>query len=153
MRTNTRQGTRTLKKTECIGRPKGGLSTKILATCDAQGNPLGFHLTGGQACDLAGSDHLIGDLEARNLLADKGYDGDARVIEPLILAGKQVVIPPKSNRKVQRYCDKVLYKARHLIENFFEKLKHYSAIATRYDKRATAFLGAIHLPASMIWLK
>ena len=117
------------------------------------GNPLGFHLTGGQACDLEGSDHLIGDLEAGILLADKGYDADGRVIEPLILAGKQVVIPPKSNRKVQRYYDKALYKARHLIENFFEKLKHYRAIATRYDKRAIAFLGAIHLAASMIWLK
>lgn len=141
------------KKTECIGRSKGGLSTKIHATCDALGNPLGFFLTGGQACDLDGADHLIGDLEAPILLADKGYDADARVIEPLVKAGKQVVIPPKSNRKVQRYYDKSLYKARHLIENFFEKLKHYRAIATRYDKTAVAFLGAIHLAASLIWLK
>ena len=129
------------------------MSTKIHATCDALGNPLGFYLTGGQACDLDGADHLIGDLAAGILLADKGYDADARVIEPLILGGKQVVIPPKFNRKVQRYYDKVLYQARHLIENFFEKLKHYRAIATRYDKRAVTFLGAIHLAASMIWLK
>jgi transposase len=117
------------------------------------GNPLGFFLTGGQACDLDGADQLIGDLDAPILLADKGYDADARVIEPLILAGKQAVIPPKSNRKVQRYYDKSLYKARHLIENFFEKLKHYRAIATRYDKTATAFLGAIHLASCLIWLK
>ena len=96
---------------------------------------------------------MIGDLEAEIILADKGYDADARVIEPLIAAGKQAVIPPKSNRKVQRHYDKELYKARHLIENFFEKLKHYRAIATRYDKRAAAFLGAIHLAASLIWLK
>ncbi len=120
---------------------------------DALGNPLGFLLTGGQACDLDGADHLIGDLEAPILLADKGYDADARVIEPLVKAGKQVVIPPKSNRKVQRYYDKSLYKARHLIENFFEKLKHYRAIATRYDKTAVAFLAAIHLAAYLIWLK
>jgi len=129
------------------------LSTKIHATCDALGNPLGFYLTGGQACDLDGADHLIGDLEAGVLLADKGYDADARVIAPLISVGKQVVIPPKSNRKFRRHYDKTLYKARHLIENLFEKLKQYRAIATRYDKRATAFLGAIHLAASMIWLK
>ncbi len=101
---------------------------------DALGNPLGFFLTGGQACDLDGADHLICDLESQILLADKGYDADARVIEPLVRVGKQVVIPPKSNRKVQRSYDKSLYKARHLIENFFEKLKHYRAIATRYDK-------------------
>jgi transposase len=62
-------------------------------------------------------------------------------------------MPPRSNRKAQRAFDKALYKARHLIENFFENLKHYRAIATRYDKRATAFLGAIHLAASLIWLK
>ena len=96
---------------------------------------------------------MIGNIEAPILLADKGYDADARVIDPLILAGKQVVIPPKSNRKVQRHYDKALYMARHLIENLFEKLKHYRAIATRYDKRAVAFLGAIHLAASLIWLK
>ena len=129
------------------------MSTKIHATCDALGRPLGFHLSGGQASDLEGADHLLDALEAGILLADKGYDADVRVIEPMILAGKQVVIPPKSNRKVQRYYDKVLYKARHLIENFFEKLKHYRAIATRYDKRASAFLGAIHLAASIIWIK
>jgi transposase len=117
------------------------------------GNPLGFFLTGGQACDLDGADHLIGDLEAPILLADKGYDADARVIEPWTMAGRQVVIPPKSNRKVQRHYDQSLYKARHLIENLFEKIKHYRAIATRYDKTAAAFLGAIHLAASIIWLK
>jgi transposase len=117
------------------------------------GNPLGFHLTPGQACDLDGADYLIGDLEADILLADKGYDADARVIGPLLEAGKAVVIPPKSNRKSQRYYDKTLYKARHLIENLFEKIKHYRAIATRYDKRASTFLGAIHLAASVIWLK
>jgi transposase len=96
---------------------------------------------------------LLGDIRANILLADKGYDADARVIEPLLRAGKQVVMPPRSNRKAQRSYDKALYKARHLIENFFAKLKHYRAIATRYDKRATAFLGAIHLAASLIWLK
>ena len=117
------------------------------------GQSVGVFLTGGQACDLDGADHLIGDLEAPILLADKGYDADARVIEPLIMAGKQAVIPPKSNRKVQRYYDKALYKARHLIENLFEKLKHYRAIATRYDKTAIAFLGAIHLAACLMWLK
>lgn len=86
------------------------------------------------------------------MLADKGYDADARVIDPLEVAGKTAVIPSKSNRKSQRDYDKSLYKARHLIENRFEKIKHYRAIATRYDKKAATFLGAIHLAASVIWL-
>ena len=63
-----------------------------------------------------------------------------------------MVIPPKANRRVPRSYDRDLYKARHLIENFFAKLKQYRAIATRYDKTACNFLGAIHLAATMIWL-
>jgi transposase len=74
------------------------------------------------------------------------------VIEPLLAAGKQFVIPPKSNRKVQRTFDREMYKARHLMENFFCKLKQYRAIATRYDKTARNFLAAIHLAAAIIWL-
>jgi len=128
------------------------LSTKIHALCDALGNPLAFHLTPGQACDLDGADVLIDEIEANILLADKGYDADKRVIDRLDAAEIEPVIPPKSNRKEPRDYDRELYKARHLIENFFEKLKHYRAIATRYDKTATAFLGAIHLAASIIWL-
>lgn len=61
------------------------------------------------------------------------------------------MIPPKANRKEARAHDKDLYKARHLIENFFAKLKQHRAIATRYDKRAVHFLGAIHL-AAVVWL-
>ena len=95
---------------------------------------------------------LLPGLQADTVLADKGYDADARVIDPLEAAGKTIVIPPKSNRKSPRDYDKALYKARHLIENLFEKIKHYRAIATRYDKKASAFLGAIHLAASVIWL-
>ena len=140
------------QKTECIGRSKGGLSTKIHATCDPLGNPTGFHLPPGQACDLDGADVLIDEIEANFLLADKGYDADARVLDRLEAAKIEPVIPPKPNRKEPRDYDKDLYKARHLIENLFEKLKHYRAIATRYDKTATAFIGAIHLAASVIWL-
>ncbi|WP_390624571.1 IS5 family transposase [Anthocerotibacter panamensis] len=137
---------------EAIGRSKGGLSTKIHATTDALGNPLGFHLTAGQACDLDGADELLPDLVADTVLADKAYDADKRVIESLHAQGKTAVIPPKRNRTTPHEYDKELYKARHLIENFFAKLKQYRAIATRYDKRAANFLGAIYLAASVIWL-
>ena len=89
---------------------------------------------------------------ADTVLADKAYDAEQRVIEPLQAQGKTVVIPPKLNRVNPCEYDKDLYKARHLIENFFAKLKQYRAIATRYDKRAVNFLGAIYLAASVIWL-
>jgi transposase len=119
---------------------------------DALGNPIAFFLTPGQAHDLEGADALLPQMQAGALLADKAFDADERVIKPLLAAGKKLVIPPKSNRKVQRIFDREMYKARHLIENFFCKLKQYRAIATRYDKTARNFLAAIHLAAAIIWL-
>jgi transposase len=118
------------------------------------GNPTGFHLTPGQAHDLQGADALLPSLLAdiKALLADKAYDARERVLDLLEKAEVQTVIPPKSNRKEQREYDEEMYKIRHLIENFFAKLKQYRAIATRYDKRASNFLGAIYLAASVIWL-
>ena len=74
------------------------------------------------------------------------------MLKPLGQAGKTAVIPPKGNRKEPRPYDKELYKARHLIENFFAKLKQFRAIATRYDKTARNFLAAIHLAAAYVWL-
>ncbi len=126
------------------------MSTKIHATVDALGNPTGFHLTGGQASDLAGADALLDGIAAPTVIADKGYDAEARVLAPLRDAGKAAVIPPKRNRKEQRAYDRELYQARHLIENFFCKLKQYRAIATRYDKTKRNFLAAVHLVAVVI---
>jgi transposase len=119
---------------------------------DALGNPTAVFLTPGQAHDLEGADALLPQMQADALLADKAFDADERVIEPLLAAGKKLVIPPKSNRMVKRTFDSEMYKARHLIENFFCKLKQYRAIATRYDKTARNFLAAIHLAAAIIWL-
>ncbi len=108
-------------------------------------------LTGGQACDVDGAEELLPKLQAEAIIADKGYDADKRVIEPLQNRGKTVVIPPKRSRIVQRFYDRHLYKARHLIENFFCKLKQFRAIATRYDKTARHFLSAIYLASTAIW--
>ena len=128
------------------------MTTKLHAICDALGNPTGFHLTPGQAHDLHGADALLPAMDAKTLIADKAFDADDRVIAPLHRAGKTVVIPPKSNRKTSRPYDEELYKERHKIENFFGRLTQYRAMATRYDKRAQNFLGAIYLAASVIWL-
>ena len=137
---------------QAIGRSKGGLSTKIHTLVDALGNPLAFDLAPGQQHDLAGADVLLPQMAADTLLADKAYDADERVIQPLARAGKTAVIPPRQNRTTPRDFDKKLYRARHLIENFFCKLKQFRAIATRYDKTARNFLAAIHLAAAIIWL-
>ena len=116
------------------------------------GNPTDFHLTGGQAADLEGSDVFLEDFEADALLADKAFDADQRVLNKLQAQGVVAVIPPMRHRKNLREYDRELYKARHLIENFFARLKQYRAIATRYDKLAKTFLGGIFLASSLIWL-
>ena len=81
-----------------------------------------------------------GQIQADTLLADKAFDADKRVIEPLLQAGKTPVIPSMPGRKPPTPYDRDLFVARHLIENFFCKLKQFRAIATRYDKRAMNFL-------------
>ena len=128
------------------------MTTKILALTDALGNLVRFVLLPGQRFDTVGVESLIKGLSFDALIADKAFDAEERVLRPLEKAGKTAVIPPKGNRKAPRLYDKDLYKARHLIENFFAKLKQFRAIATRYDKRAAHFLGAIHLAAATIWL-
>jgi len=104
--------------------------------------------------DLRGSDVLLPRIlaEAKQFLADKAYDAAKRVVDLLELHDVEAVIPPRANRKEQRAYDVEVYKWRHLVENLFQKLKQYRAIATTYDKTAVAFLGGIHIAASVIWL-
>ena len=128
------------------------MSTKIHALVDALGNPTAFLLTAGQAHDLAGADCFLPQLKADALLADKAFDADKRVIEPLQAAGITPVIPSVPGRSLRRAYDRDLYKQRHLIENFFCKLKQFRAVATRYDKRAANFLAGIYAASILIWL-
>ena len=127
------------------------MTTKIHALVDALGNPANLMLTAGQIHDLVCAQDLIESADPQALIADKAYDAD-----PLIerLAERQVtpVIPPKSNRKIKRDCDFTLYRERNLIERFFNKIKHFRAIATRYDKLARNFLAAVQLVSAIILL-
>ena len=86
------------------------------------------------------------------MIADKAFDADARVLAPLAAAGKTAVIPPRANRSAPREYDRELYGERHLVENFFAKIKQFRAIATRYEKTARNFLAAVQLVASVVWL-
>lgn len=86
------------------------------------------------------------------MLADKGYDSD-EFINHLEVRRIKPVIPPKSNRKVQRGCDFALYRERNLVERFFNIIKHFRAIATRYEKTARNFLAGLHLVCALAWLK
>ena len=91
-------------------------------------------------------------LAAEQVIADKGYDGD-QVLQIVHDRGGQAVIPPKSNRKVQRPYDKQLYRERNHIERLFAKLKQCRRIATRYDKTARNYRSGILLASIVLfWL-
>ena len=137
--------------TQAIGRSRGGLSTKIHAAVDALGNPVRIILTVGQQADITQAEALIADFAATSVLADKGYDADA-FVATIESQGAHAVIPPRSNRTEQRSVDWHLYKNRNLVERFFNRLKQFRRVATRYDKLDTSFLSFIFLACSTIWL-
>ena len=98
------------------------------------------------ACDL------IDGLAAEYVIADKAYDAD-RLYQKAIDQGGDPVVPPRRHRKRQHSYDKALYKERNRVERFFSKIKHFRAVATRYDKRDDNFLASIQLAALRIWLR
>ncbi len=108
-------------------------------------------LTPGQVHDLACAEPLIENVDPGALIADKAYDADA-LVDTLNRREISPVIPPKANRKNPRTCDFALYCERNLVERFFNKLKHFRAIATRYDKLARNFLAGVQLASAMILL-
>lgn len=84
-------------------------------------------------------------------MADKGYDSNL-LVEQLIGQSCNVVIPSRSNRKEQRTVDRALYKERHLVENFFQRIKRNRRIAMRFEKLALHFLSMVHFAAILVWL-
>jgi len=139
------------KGEQALGRSRGGLSTKIHALVEGLGSLARFQLTGGQAGDSPQALPLLQDLQPDSVSADKAYDTD-QILEYLAVNNIEAVIPPRSNRLVQRPFDKHLYKNRNLVERFFCRIKQFRRIATRYDKLAERFASFIALAASVIWL-
>ncbi|MGE8136123.1 IS5 family transposase [Novosphingobium subterraneum] len=137
----------------CLGRSRGGLTTKIHGLVDRQGLPPRLSLSAGQAHDAPAVLTLLDRLDPRTIvLADKAYDGD--VIRDLMEAyGAVPNIPAKSNRKWKPCFSKSLYSERNQVERFFRKLKHFRRIATRYQKLADNFLVVVKLASCRLWLR
>lgn len=136
---------------EGLGRSRGGLTTKVHATCDALGNPLRFLLTPGQRHDITQADALLDGYAPDAVVADKGYDADW-LADQIAAAGAEVVIPSKKNRLVPREHDANLYADRNKIERLFNRLKHYRRVATRYEKLGRNYLSFVHVAAAMTLL-
>lgn len=115
--------------------------------------PVRLVLSQGQSSDKTVAPLLIEDLKPdRDLIADRGYDARA-IIDLVESRGGRAHIPTCRDRKVQRSVDRELYRQRNLVERFFNKLKHFRRIATRYDKLARNFLAAALLAATRLWLR
>lgn len=136
-----------------MGRSRGGLTTKIHALVDANGLPLALKLTEGQAHDGRSAADLLTSLGAGQiLLADRAYDSDA-LREDLAARGAWGNIRPMPGRRRVPAFSPYLYKLRNAIERFFNKLKHFRAVATRFEKHAANYLALVKLAASLIWMR
>jgi transposase len=136
-----------------MGRSRGGLTTKIHVLTDARGLPLELVLRPGQAGDCPVAAQLLGHLRQNTILpADKAYDADwlRRQIEAV---GAVPNIPPMAHRRWKPCFSPALYRGRNHIERFFNRIKHFRRLATRYEKHAANFLAMLKLAAAQLWLR
>jgi transposase len=136
-----------------MGRSRGGLTTKIHALVDANGNPIALKLTEGQAHDGKSASDLLDRLGAgQTLLADRAYDSD-RLRESLARRGAWANVKPMPGRVNIPAFSSFLYRYRNLVERFFNKIKHFRAVATRFEKHDANYLAVIKLVATRIWMR
>jgi len=135
-----------------LGRSRGGFSTKIHAKVDSLGNPLRFILTGGERHESTQGEALLGAQVGEYVLGDRAFDSDD-LIAFIIDHGAIPVIPSRRNRKEPREYDTWRYRERALVECFFNKIKQFRHIFSRFDKLASRFLGFLHFAGALIWLR
>jgi len=138
---------------QAIGKSRAGNTSKIHLAVDAYGLPIEFAITGGEVNDCTAAPDLIAKLPAaRAIIADKGYDSE-RIREQIELQGARVVIPRKRNSvKGNADLDRGLYRYRHLVENAFARLKHYRAVASRFDKLKRNYESTVAMACAVLWL-
>lgn len=119
---------------------------------DALGNPLRILLTGGQRHDVTQAEALLSGCVGDHVIADRGYDTND-VLAFVIDHEAVPVIPSRKRRVEQRAYDAHLYKERHLVECFINKIKHYRRVFSRYDKLASRYLAFVKFAATLIWLR
>lgn len=136
-----------------MGRSRGGLTTKIHALVDAEGRPVVLKLTPGQAHDgRSAADMLDGVKDGQILLADRAYDSNA-LRQTMADRGAWACVKPMTTRKGTIAFSSFLYRYRNLVERFFGKLKHFRAVATRFEKHPENYLALVKLAATRIWLR
>src|SRR6195952_1039748 len=136
-----------------MGRSRGGLTSKIHALVDAEGRPVALKLTEGQAHDGHSAADMLASLgKGQILLADRAYDSDA-IRKTMTAQGAWTNIKPLSRRVDKPAFSPFLYRYRNLVERFFNKLKHFRAVATRYEKNPENYLAVVKLASIRLWLR
>jgi transposase len=136
-----------------MGRSRGGLTTKIHAVVDINGNPIALKLTEGQAHDGRSAADMLGSVgDGQTLLADRAYDSDG-LRQTLANRGAWANVKPMPGRINLPVFSPYLYRFRNLVERFFNKLKHFRAIATRFEKHDANYLALVKLAAARIWMR
>ena len=136
-----------------MGRSRGGLTTKIHAVVDAEGRPIRLELIAGQAHDGSVATGLLGGLgDGATLLADRAYDSDA-IRAFARERGAWANIPPKATRTQSFPFSKWVYRQRNLVERFFNRIKNFRGVATRYDKHPENFLAGVKLASLRLWIR
>jgi transposase len=136
---------------QAMGRTKGGLNTKLAAVVDGIGRAVGLKLAPGQQHDLRACAPLQPHLEGRWTVADRAFDSNGFRRALASSAGFNC-IPPCSRRRTPIHFDRELYRHRHVVENFFSRIKRHRRIATRYEKLAVTFHGFVCFAAVLDWL-
>jgi transposase len=136
-----------------MGRSRGGLTTKIHALVDANGNPIALKLSAGQAHDGKSASDLLDRLGAGQiLLADRAYDSDT-LRHSLAQRGAWANVKPMPGRVNIPAFSAFLYRYRNLVERFFSKLAHFRAVATRFEKHSENYLALVKLASAKIWMR
>jgi transposase len=140
------------KVAEAIGRSVGGLSTKIHAKVDSFGQLVNILLTPGQVHESQVAHELFAKEHCLFFLADKAYDIE-HFRSALEKEDIKPVIPSKINRLSPKKHDCHIYKERNIVERFFQKIKRFRRIATRYDKTARMYLTGVMFVSILLAIK
>jgi transposase len=136
---------------QAIGKTKGGANTKLAVVVDGLGRVVGLNLASGNRHDQRAMAALIAKLAACWVIGDRGFD--SKPFRQSIAEVQGIAcIPPRKKNKIQYYYSEALYAHRHIVENFFARLKRKRRIGTRYEKLAETFLGFVTLASIVDWL-
>ena len=137
---------------QAMGTTRDGLHSEIHAVVDGAGQPVRLLLSAGHEADITHAQTMAEEIPVTMLVGDKGYENDA-FCQWLLDRGIKACIPPRANRQQKRSYRTPGYRKRHLVGNFFERIKNFRHVATRYDKLADTFLGFVCLAATTVSLR